>query len=515
MPGTGSWLLSSDSYLQWLNSKDDGLLWIKGIPGSGKSVAAANIINQLATQSTSKSIVLFFFFRQIIDTNHNPTTLFRDWMDQLIEHSPPLQHQLIRHAETNVAIDSISPEDMWQNLKMAFANLPSKVFCVADALDEMDQGNDGFLEALGKLGHWRPEKVKVLVTSRPVSFRRIQNMPCLHIRLSENLVDGDISTYVRNKLTHSAIDQGHWPAIMNAVPGHANGLFLYARLAMDAFLEPGAVITDVLSRLPADLDVLYTDLLKTHASRSGVEASLQRLMLLAVTHASRPLRLLELAEMIRFNNVTEFQDIEATKNLVRAACGPLLEILADETVSVVHHSFTEYLRGTEGSQGGSDCRAMELGPTHAQLALICLKYLQGGSLDSLPASCFEPDGPYRHDRRHVGFDLSRRFPSEEEIRLRLSYPFFAYASSHWSKHINKFEQAGYDYPEVTAEVRRFLNNHHWLKAWVHLKWPTIKLGHDLVLPAHVAARLGLVALTKDLIKTFELDVADGSGRSPL
>lgn len=54
MPGTGRWLLSSEAYMQWLNSKDDGLLCIKGIPGSGKSVIGHRV------EPKMHSIVLLF-----------------------------------------------------------------------------------------------------------------------------------------------------------------------------------------------------------------------------------------------------------------------------------------------------------------------------------------------------------------------------------------------------------------------------------------------------------------------
>lgn len=59
--------------------------------------------------------------------------------------------------------------------------------------------------------------------------------------------------------------------IADAVPGRGNELFLYAKLAMGAFLEPGANINAVLSQLLADLNAMYTDLLKEHGQRSGVK----------------------------------------------------------------------------------------------------------------------------------------------------------------------------------------------------------------------------------------------------
>lgn len=146
--GTGTWLNSTYEYQQWLHSTDHGLLWIKGIPGSGKSVMAAKLIKDIA-RTHPGSPVLFFFFRQIIQANHEPTALLRDWMDQVLYFSPPLQKQLAAYVEERRDIASISMDDMWANLRMAFHGLRGKVFCVADALDEMDRGNDSFLEALG------------------------------------------------------------------------------------------------------------------------------------------------------------------------------------------------------------------------------------------------------------------------------------------------------------------------------------------------------------------------------
>jgi Cdc6-like AAA superfamily ATPase len=78
LPGTGSWLTSTVTYREWLESNEHGILWIKGIPGSGKSVVAAHLVDELS-RSNPTSPVLYFFFRHIIDANHEPAALLRDW----------------------------------------------------------------------------------------------------------------------------------------------------------------------------------------------------------------------------------------------------------------------------------------------------------------------------------------------------------------------------------------------------------------------------------------------------
>lgn len=89
---------------------------------------------------------------------------------------------------------------------------------------------------------------------------------------------------------------------------------------------------------------MYTTLLKEHSIRSGVPHDLQIVILQWVTHASRPLRLLEAAEIIR--STAEWKSlgsVQEIKDTIRSACGPLLTILPDETLQVIHHSFTEFL----------------------------------------------------------------------------------------------------------------------------------------------------------------------------
>jgi hypothetical protein len=119
----------------------------------------------------------------------------------------------------------------------------------------MDQGNDDFLRGFATLGAWRPGKIKLLITSRPVPSVEapLRNSKLLQIRLAENMVDMDISSYVEDGLRSSPISPDDRDTIRSAIPGRANGLFLYAKLAMDAFLEPGADAREVLGALPEDL----------------------------------------------------------------------------------------------------------------------------------------------------------------------------------------------------------------------------------------------------------------------
>jgi hypothetical protein len=97
------------------------------------------------------------------------------------------------------------------------------------------------------------------------------------------------------------------------VLGLANDLFLYATLAIDAFLEPGAMVEAVLFRPLADFDALHLHLVRDHAQQSLVPHSIPPMILQLVSRAT-PLRLLELAELFRVRKPDQKQrDLRTTK----------------------------------------------------------------------------------------------------------------------------------------------------------------------------------------------------------
>ncbi|KAJ6024580.1 hypothetical protein N7540_005377 [Penicillium herquei] len=481
--GTGAWLTSTPVYQQW-HSGDNGLLWIKGIPGSGKSVMAASIIKQLQDMHVP---VIYFFFRQIIEANHKPIVALRDWLCQILDYSPPLQVKLHQCVEEKRSLDDLSPMDLWDDLKMALSGLTS-VYCVTDALDEMDLGNDDFLHGLVDLGRWRPKNIKVLMTSRPIArletSLRSSMISIPQIRLEERMVDLDIGAYVQYKLRSSSIAKEHWSVIEEAIPGRANGMFLYAKISMDAFLEPGADVQEVLKALPMDLNTMYNELLQEHSRRSNVPFELQLLILQFVTHATRPLRLLEIAEMINTRETNSNRALKETKDLVRAACGPLLEILPDETVSVIHHSFTEFLKGDTRSKSSDSSKypILEAGPTNSQLASACLSYLRAGCLDNLDLEQGIPD----QIRRQAG---KREF--------RLQFPFLEYASKNWCTHAHRAETSGENMQNFHEDLDVFFTETDRYNAWLDFTWRSSKI--EKFTPIKIAAQTGLPQFAKHIL----------------
>lgn len=357
VPGTGVWIQESAQYQQWL-TQDSGALWIKATAGAGKSVIAAHVASLLAGNENVP--VLSFFFRQIIATNRTPQALIRDWLAQLLRFSPPLQKKLKELLDQRRALETLALDELWDFALSAMASF-KRAYCVVDALDEMDGGQEEFMRKLVRLAQEKSSSIKLLLTSRPLPHieKVLSNPHITHLHLRPQLVDRDIAIYIRERLLSTHFPSEARAAIEDVLGRKSQGLFLYTRLMLDEILEEGftniRIVQNALEELPSGLGEMYTQMLSDHATRSGTPQDLQLFILKCVTHSSRPLRLLELSTLVDFvrkSPRTAFApnvppSTLGTKAIVRTGCGPLLEILEDETVSIIHHSLTEYLTSSQ------------------------------------------------------------------------------------------------------------------------------------------------------------------------
>ncbi|KAI9147383.1 ankyrin-2 [Paramyrothecium foliicola] len=287
------------------------------------------------------------------------------------------------------------------------------------------------------LGHWRPGEIKVIITSRPVVTveRIVRTLNVLDVRLDKSLIKPDILSYLLYRLDKSSAPPESHSTIVNTILKKADGLFLYAKLALNAILElpHHDQILETLYRLPTDLAVMYENLLGERLQRTRVSEEFQILVLQLVTHAVRPLRLLEIADCIAVTQQQYGEDTGKLKEIVRLACGPLLEVLPDETVRVVHHSLIEYLLEiTSDSKNVPSRFVFNKGPTHELMAMLCLSYLKPGSLDSVKL------------RPRQGF-------GERLDRKQVYTPFTNYAADSWHLHIKKAIELG-QYPYRMNEM---------------------------------------------------------------
>ncbi|KAK4184548.1 ankyrin repeat-containing domain protein, partial [Podospora australis] len=509
-PGTGLWICETDEYRKWHDSDDHGSLWIKGIPGAGKSVTAASIIQHLRT--TEQCPVIFFFFRNIVSASFSPRALIQDGLAQLLPHSPRLQFALQTRLEHRAILAEISDDDLFQHFFDGLSCVP-KLYCVADALDEMvsDGRQRPFLDRLNS--------------------RRTTNL--LHsMAYLRHRLEGD------HTLNELAIGAEMRHQIIDMVARRSEGLFLYAKLAMDQILRDLAAnrledidIVVLEASLPVGIEQTYSAMLAKQRESNGISVDLQLHVLEAVTHSARPLRLNELTSLTNCIYPELGRPAGGLKSLVASCCGSLVEVLEDETLQIIHHSLTEFLRGDTRSDLQSEERAAHNFPrinsemAHKRMAMNCLQYLQSGSMlrdrevntgESVkdvmalvwrvPPHKFDYDEEYR---KHEYVGLKKEVDPFNYRDARLLHPFLAYAVEYWSYHAGRYDVHDDDF---YAAITSFIDpSSLTFLRWLILQWGTTSetkgstdgIPHAL----HIAAFAGL---SKFAVALLTRDPASGS-----
>lgn len=115
-----------------------------------------------------------------------------------------------------------------------------------------------------------------------------------------------------------------------------------------------------------------------------IDTSIQITLLEWVLFSSGILRLNQLANILDLS-FPSLGKRGASKTTARSACSPLLEILEDETVQVIHHSFTEFLLdpytvNSRPTRTITPFPVLDSEEVHKRLAGVLLSSLQSGVL---------------------------------------------------------------------------------------------------------------------------------------
>lgn len=388
---------------------------------------AASLIQHLSNEDVP---VLYFFFHRTVDDNEQLTTAVRDWLAQILRQYPPIQVKLQKYiSAARYTVYGMPRDDLWKLLQIALRRIP-KAYFVVDGIDELD-GSDAskaFVQDLVGLARRRPVHTKFIITSRAIpEADALLNRVKATILSSddEECIREDIAKYVSSQLSTSKMSPEDQAFAQEIIPIRSSGSFLYARLAMEACFQSADSASAALSSLPANLEGVYKHLLGLYAKRPGVTQDLQSLILQLVTYGTRPFELTELSEACNISQSSpDGQQIDTSKEAVLAAGGALLIVSDDDTVSVVHSSFTEFLTRLPMSKDAT----LEAGKPHLKLAFTCINYLQRHILDKMGIS--------GEQISKNGCDIVRAAISDNE--------FARYAAMNWFVHARRATSAGID-----------------------------------------------------------------------
>ena len=484
--------------------------------------------------------VLFFFFREIVAANHTPRSLTKDWLAQLLPHSRVVQISLSLYLKEDVE-ENFSDDQLWSILLDGLSSVETAV-CVIDALDEMESGNEIVLSRLNSLAGFRPENVKLLLTSRPKQYlqRALKNAHIVHVSLEKDLVERDIAAFVTYRLNQpdaKNLSDDQKTSLKGTICLKSQGLFLYARLFSDQILSdleksPSIEVETLAQGLPAGLEEMYSNILSKHRTSLNIGVSTQEFLLQCVINCARPLRLNELADALRYTLYKETPPADC-KMLARHACGPLLQISEDETVQLIHHSFKEYMCDGRRKDRGSAVSFPVIGDKgeHKMLVMLCLSYLRSGLSHQTPDSeqssmsqmCDQGEGNTygsgddKAEKNDGAKSLECKSFSFDYQRASLNYPWLHYAVTNWTYHASHYDV---DDQDLFNMLEDFLDpNSKSYQIWLWLRWGNSKRkspGQDSAHAIHIAAFGGLTEFARYLLAAgVDVDVPDADQQTAL
>ncbi|KAH6689768.1 hypothetical protein F5X68DRAFT_260368 [Plectosphaerella plurivora] len=270
LQGSGQWLLDNHAFRRWRNDSTSSVLWLHGIPGSGKTKLTSLVIDDL---TGSENMAYFYCAR-------NPAEPLRGKCDAVLA---SLVRQLSgKSANSGILPAVVAPyqdaldgivgfEDFsWTSdesssiLLELLEDYPAATI-VLDALDEVNpEDRQELMDVLSKLLREAPNLLKIFVSSRDnydITLH-FEGLPNIHIDAYDNR--GDIESFIDNRLTAAKLLRGWLPdalrrKIAQTLLDKAQGMFRWVDLQIQS-LRPLKVAADIEARLgilPASLEESY------------------------------------------------------------------------------------------------------------------------------------------------------------------------------------------------------------------------------------------------------------------
>ncbi|KAF8241747.1 hypothetical protein K440DRAFT_608219 [Wilcoxina mikolae CBS 423.85] len=363
-PGTTEWLLRTRELKDWIHGGQAvRAVWLSGIPGAGKTVLSSSVIEHLQTmqeavQSTISSVLYFFCSYKQPDKN-TCLAMLRSFIYQIILQD----EQLISYVYEQFigsphSITVVMCKKMLSHLLGSCApSGTSKTFMIIDGLDELPEAErDEFLPIM-----------KHLLTKEPFDtvlrvFIASQDLPDISKAISRKSTrisvgdknQKDIRTYIElatddlvERLELDEEDPEMGKQIIESLTERAGGMFLWVRLVIHGLLTSATSeeISNTLKNLPVGLEQTYERILDRIRSLSQGERALAMKLLQWITCSTRlmTLRELQVAVGIQRGDITVDKGHKPLPAKLRSVCGPIVEIVGEDTVVFVHFSAKEYL----------------------------------------------------------------------------------------------------------------------------------------------------------------------------
>lgn len=450
--GTCDWLTDHDTFWKWL-SHSQGMLWIKGKPGAGKSTLMKHSLSILERHLAEERALIasFFIYAQGEQMQRSAHGLFQSILHQLFLRFPDLpvlQDLTNTFQQRSQTIGPHGEKWSWSigELKDTLRSVMNKaskdrpVVILVDALDELGTQAatdviDFFSSTMEHLDTF--SNLRICFSCRHYPTLTLDE--CLKIIVEERN-DRDIHTVIRRRL-HSLPNSQH---LETSIVEKANGIFQWADLVTAHIRKqhlkglPSSMLEKAVRKYPGDLFSLYSALL--HESS---EDRIQTIRLFQwVCFANKPLSVAQLHHAvivdadIPSNSIDEYETIHESgnsgqeielrfrhlsKGLIELSRNDETQSIFDATVHFIHQSVPEYLLSHGFGELDPRLKIQPAERGHLQLALTCIQYFNMLEIEQGIMSRLEIPDESVYDKEHTILTLD-------------NYPFLRYALHNWNRH---------------------------------------------------------------------------------
>ncbi|EWG50058.1 AGC/PKA protein kinase [Fusarium verticillioides 7600] len=501
-PGTGQWLLECTEFQDWLKNSKRGL-FCPGIPGSGKTIITAIVIDHLSTSFQGQSGIGLAFIFCNFRRHHEQTLedLLATLLKQLTQQKSPIPNS-VRDLYESCKNKGGRPSVEKLSTALQFVSgLFTRTFVIIDALDECQTTSgcrNAFLDEL--LSLQLRCGTNLLMTSRfiPEIAGSLGSQTTLEIRPSDN----DVRRYLDGRMSQLPgfirHDRAFQDYIKDGIVRAVNGMFLLAHLYMDSLddkMTKKAVekaIRHFQDQNPGPneekkIDVLsqaYAEAVeRIRAQKPGIRQLAEK-TLLWITCAKRPLTTSELQHALAVELESEELDennSSAVDDMVSSCAGLVIIDEESKIIRLVHYTMQDYFTRNQKKLF-----------SHAEetVASVCVQYLLFNYFKSGPCTEY-------HDL---------------ELRLK-HYSLYDYAARNWGHH------ARVSSPPPRKLLLKLLYNESKLmasnQARMASKLPGGGVGYTKMSAAHIIAFFGLSDLITAVGERYSLKAQTSDGQTPL
>ncbi|KAH6889829.1 hypothetical protein B0T10DRAFT_486893 [Thelonectria olida] len=367
---TAEWIFDNPTFISWRQdlipfTAPTRYLWVTGNPGSGKTVLAGSILDELQRESEDEAFsnpVFYYFFNQTSGTRNESTDAYRSIATQILQkfsHDQKIQDMFTFSMSYYPVQTKATGNELLALIRKALCHL-SDATIVLDGIDECDSVDKLCKETFS----WcRDGNVKLLVLSRPnVAPLRRHVKTEAQIMLPRMHLDEDITTYLtpmvldmkEDGLLSSDLREDD---IVERLVSRAEGMFLWARLMITYLHSPALTRTErtetIMVTTPDGIGEVYQ---RIHSQVLSLDRPSRELACNALTwtmYCPRQLGCSEMRHAIKpgdYAASSEASNSQFHDALILSCCGLLEKSYKGGVYQYIHLSARDYLL-SQTSQG--------------------------------------------------------------------------------------------------------------------------------------------------------------------